>query len=524
MNPFNQLGLPNVPRSTQDLSHDHKFTCDMGDLVPIMWEETLPGDYWRGNIDLLIRALPLISPVYHYIEARIHTYNVPFRILYPAFDQLIFPEDPDDPIVAQPTLFNLTGIAYSSVGDYLGLSPAMDAATDGILEVVAYPVIGYARIYDYHYRDQDLQDKVTGTVAAGNVSWANTLSREAPLKIAWEKDPFTIARPWAQKGDVVTLPVLEGGNLDVTLKDLSASNTAGRFFEDDGTTVVTGAVNAGGAGTNTLVIGAGNEPSVYDPNGTLEVKINDAAEDIIAVRTAFAVQRFLELDSRTGTRVAEGTFGHFNVKTKDGRLNEPELIGVQRSAITISEVLSATQTLNSSNQVVNPVGEMAGHGLATSTGGFSYYCTEHGMIMSLLSIRPKTAYSQGIPRKWTRMERLDYAWPLLAHIGEQPILMQELYAEVTDGDELTEVFGYNERYWEYKHVPSRVSGLMRTDFSYWHLSRKFTTKPLLNSDFIECTPSTEIFAVPSEPGFVCHAIFNLKVTRNLPGYSVPKII
>lgn len=524
-NIFQHGMAPRVPRNTFDLSHDHKFTVDMGQLIPIFWEETMPGDYWRIKVDLLLRALPLISPVYHYIKADIHFYQVPNRILYPQFDDLISPPDPDDPVVVQPYFNNITNVNVGDLGDYLGIPTSIPSGTGLNFNILAYAPAAYAKIYDYWYRDQNLQAEVFQPLVAGYNAWIFTLANAAPLYRSWEHDYFTSCLPFAQKGDVVTLPLVDGGAIDVTLKTGDLTGNSPKFYEDinDGT-VVTGAVNAGGSGTNTLIVGATNEPAVIDPNGSLEVIMNDVAQDLITVRTAFKVQEFLELDARAGTRLKENTYAHFGVKVPDGRIQEPQYLGGMSESVVVSEVLSATQTLNSSNAVVNPVGEMAGHGISVGSSRLiKCRVTEHGLIMGILSIRPKTAYSQGIPRKWTRFERLDYPFPKLAHIGEQPVLVQELYAETTTAAELDEVFGYIPRYSEMKHIPSRISGLMRTSFDYWHLSRQFATKPLLNSDFIECTPRKDIFAVPDEPGFLGHAIFNIKCTRALPMFSTPKM-
>lgn len=523
-NIFQHGMAPRPPRNTFDLSHDHKFTCDMGQLIPIFWEETLPGDYWRIKADLLLRALPLISPVYHYIKADIHFYQVPHRITYPQFDDLISPPDPDDPVIVQPQCNSLNAVNVGSIGDYLGIPVGIPIANENDT-VLAYPVLAYAKIYDYWYRDQNLQDEAMPTVIAGVVQAYNVLLQSQPFYRSWEHDYFTSALPFAQKGEVVTLPLIDGNAIDVTLKSGDLTGNSPLFYEDinDGT-VSTGAVNAGGTGTNTLIVGVGNEPSVIDPNGSLEVILNDVAQDIITVRTAFKVQEFLELDARAGTRLKENTYAHFGVKVPDGRIQEPQYLGGMSSNVVISEVLSQTQTLNSSNSIVNPVGEMAGHGISVgSSRVIKCRVTEHGIIMGILSIRPKTAYSQGLPRKWTRFERLDYPWPKLAHIGEQPILVRELYAETTTPAELDEVFGYIPRYSEMKYVPSRISGLMHTTFDYWHLARQFATKPLLNSDFIECTPRKDIFAVTDEPGFVGHCIFNIKCSRSLPMFSTPKM-
>lgn len=517
MNIFQLQKNPNVPRNTFDLSHDVKLTFEMGELIPILCEETIPGDYWEIQTELLVKTLAMISPTMHLMECDIHHFYVTNEMMYDNFNDLLSPQEGDTPPL-QPFTNGLHAIDSGDLGDYLDL-PVDMGAVQSSETVLAYPIAAYAKIYDYYYRDQNLQAEAFTPLIANYNAWVNTLMVGPPLVRAWEHDYFTSALPWSQKGDIVTLPIVQGGSVDVTAK--GAGNVSGTLLRGVSDYVLATADDVVVAGSGELHVGAQGHHTI-DPNGDLEVVLNDVAQDIIAIRTAFKVQEFLELDARAGTRYKEMVYAHFDVKSKDGRLDEPEYIGGSKSSIQISEVLSSTQTLNSSNAVVNPVGERAGVGQTVSYGRkVKHYCREHGWIMSILSVRPRTAYQQGIPRKWSRWERLDYPFPMLAHIGEQPIYNREIYANQTTTAKMDEIFGYIPRYSEMKFINSRVCGLMNDSFDYWHLGRKFTAEPGLNSDFIECVPDKRIFAVETEPGLLAHVIFNIKCTRALPMFSTP---
>lgn len=524
MNIFQVQKNPSVPRNTFDLSHDHKFTCDFGQLVPALLVETFPGDLWKINAQVLSRTLAMVSPVMHLVDIDLHFYYTPIRILYPAFDDIITHTDTDDPAPLPPVIRNMHGVITGDLGDYLGIPVDVNSALNGAdYEIVAYPVIAYARIYDYWYRDQNLQAEATGVVTPGYLAWATTMTQNPPLKRAWGHDYFTSNLPFAQKGDVVTLPLTEGP-VDVTLKSIPLNPQLTKDASTGVSPTAAGDITHSASPSHILSSSSGN-PQAIDPSGNWEVILDETiAQDIITVRTAFKVQEFLELDARAGTRVKETTYAHFNVNTKDGRYQEPEYIGGQKSQLKISEVLSTAQTLNSTNQVTSPVGEMSGQGISVDNGKvITHYCDEWGYIMAIFSARPRTSYQQGIHKLWHRKERLDYPWPSLAHIGEQPVYMKELYNDLTDPAKLDTVFGYIPRYSELKYLPGRVSGLMRNTFNYWHLGRIFDSEPALNSDFIECNPSKRIFAVTTEPALMNHIVFNISCTRQFPMFSTPKL-
>jgi len=340
MNIFQNVKNPNVPRNTFDLSHDVKFTAEFGQLIPSLLVETYPGDNWNIKTQILARTLAMISPVMHLVEVDAHFYHCPIRVVFPGFDDIIAPPDDTPPLA--PVWYGIQNVDTGDLGDYLGLPvDTHDSAAN--YEVVCYPVAAYSKIYDYWYRDQNLQaETFMGLIQGANNDWCRIMAQAPPLRRAWSHDYFTSNLPFAQKGDVVTLPLLEGtGQLDVLLK--GAGNTPNTVQLKDRSTHVLESSDPLVSASGDLYTGASE--SVIDPRGSLYVDINTAAQDIITVRTAFKVQEFLEMDARAGTRYKEVVYAHFNVKTKDGRLQEPEYIGGQKSTLKISEVLSTAQTI-----------------------------------------------------------------------------------------------------------------------------------------------------------------------------------
>lgn len=515
-NIFKQVMMPRVPRNLFDLSHDVKLSFDMGELIPIMTMETLPGDSFRIRPEMFLRLAPLVSPVMHNIIADMHFYFVPNRLLWDEWEDFITGKS----VVTAPFCDGMDSVSIGEIGDYLGYKNDVPAAVS-TLAASAMPIAAYLLIYDEYYRDENLQaEEFIPLVAGDNTSYDAELSNQ-PKKRAWQHDYFTSCLPFAQKGTSVTLPLLNNDEVDVVQ---SSTSTNPQLV----TTVGGGSLLSGDVTSEATVaeLQAGGTDAWLDPNGTLVVDINSEAVDIATLRRAFRLQEFLEKDARGGTRYIENVYSHFGVRSSDSRFHRPEYIGGLKSQVVISEVLSQTETLDSMDVTVNPVGQMAGHGISVGGGRtISYRCEEHGWIMGIVSVRPQTAYQQGIHKQFNRFTRLDYAFPEFAQIGEQPVTVKELYAgsAITSFDDLDTVFGYIPRYSEYKYMNSRVHGSFKTVLDYWHLGRKFSSIPVLNSNFIECLPDKRIFADQAEDGIFGHIVFNMTAIRPLPKFSTPTI-
>lgn len=493
-------------RNVFDLSHDVKMSMDMGYLVPTLALEVVPGDKISLSCESLLRFAPMISPVMHRINVYMHYWFVPNRIIWPEWEKWISNEMPTGTVA--PYMLHQESNGYTPEQelfmDYFGIPP-VPAGSTVIEGVSVLPFYAYNKIYNDFYRDQNLITEVNVEAVTGN----NTSLAPDFLtlrKRAWEHDYFTSSLPFAQKGDAVDIPlgVVELTNDPLTVADI------GKFI-DPTTNLPIGAGAASIQGAGSLIAASGSQ-SVYDPNGTLSVgstTIND-------LRRAFRLQEWLEKNARGGTRYAENILAHFGVKSDDARLQRAEYITGSTSPVVISEVLNTSATAE------DPQGEMAGHGVSVTTGNYgSYYAKEHGYIIGIMSVMPKTAYQQGIPRHFLKsLDPLEYYWPSFANIGEQQVDVREIFAFSPNR---LEPFGYVPRYAEYKYLPSRVAGEFRSSLAYWHLGRIFATEPALNQEFIECSPRKDIFAVEYQDvqSLFCHVFHKIKAVRPMPKYGTP---
>ena len=507
-NLFNSIKLMKPKKNVFDLTHDVKLSCDMGNLVPIMTLEAVPGDKFQISAESLIRFAPMTAPVMHRMDVSMHYFFVPNRILWPNWEKFITNEDSG---IVSPYLDYSDAYSAGSQKfmDYLGVPPPLAGSS---AQISAIPAAAYQCIYNEYYRDQNLVAPIDYKLIDGNNS-PNAPALTELRKRAWEHDYFTASLPFAQKGSAVDIPL---GNISVPYTKIQGRNTNG----------VTGDVQGVGGYAYDL----DNLPAPIAGNGLWVPNINADVDPttINDLRRAFKLQEWLEKNARGGTRYVESILTHFGVKSSDARLQRPEYITGTKTPVVISEVLNTTGSFEAgdpANPTSNPQGTMAGHGIAVTSGnGGSYYCEEHGYIIGIMSIMPKTAYQQGIPRTFLKFENLDYFWPTFANIGEQEVQNQEIYAYTGTA---TNTFGYVPRYSEYKYMPSRVAGEFRTNLDYWHLGRIFATQPALNQTFVECAPANtkRIFAVTDEQtdSLYCHVLNKVKAIRPMPKYGTPMI-
>lgn len=487
-NLFNSIRVKRPKKSKFDLSHDVKLSLNMGDLVPIMVQECIPGDHFTIGCESLLRFQPLIAPVMHRFDVTMHYFFVPNRLVWPQFPDWI---SGNVDVVAPFIPVNTASVAAYPLLDYMGLPNTMT----GNLNVNAIPFAAYQMVYNEYYRDENLVTPLNYTLVAGN----NLSNAALPVmrKRAWEKDYFTAALPWAQKGGAVDIPMLG----DVPIR---VNTTVG------GEVIITSSPQVN-ASVDRVPSDTVNPNELYAEMGSASVAtIND-------LRTAYRVQEWLEKNARGGTRYTESIYAHFGVRSSDARLNRPEYITGIKSPVIISEVLNTT-----GEDGGLPQGNMAGHGVGVSSGKYGkYFCEEHGFIIGIMSVLPLPAYQQGIARHYgDRQDRFDYYWPEFAHLGEQEIRTKELYASAANPES---VFGYTPRYAEYKYQPSRVAGDLRTTLDFWHAGRIFDTEPALNQQFIEMRDDKRIFAVtsPTEDSLIAHVLNKVSAIRPMPFYGTP---
>lgn len=508
--------MPGVKTNKFDLSHDLKLSFKMGQLIPTTVMDVLPGDIVNISTENLLRFAPLVSPVMHKVKVNTHYFFVPTRILWDEFSKWITGESD----VMAP-YFEVESNVVGSLADYMGV-PVV-ASMDPV-KCSPIPFAAYAKIWDEYYRDQNLQDERFLPLVPGDNTgnYSQFLEDDSVYRRAWQHDYFTAALPFAQKGDSVQIPLTVADAQDVYYENQGSSSDAGQFRKaSDGSlvTTATNVTNAAGPTPLAASMHIGADGVAYDPNGTLKVDVQSDATDINTLRRAFKLQEWLERNARGGTRYVENILAHFGVKSSDARLQRPEYIGGDTQLMTIGEVLATAQSDDESVAV----GTMAGHGISVGGGNrFSYRAEEHGYIIGIVSVRPDTAYQDGLHRHFSRFDRLDYAWPTFANIGEQEVLQKEVYMKAVSPNA---TFGYVPRYAEYKFMNSRVAGEFRNTLAYWHLGRVFSTNPALNEEFVSCLPDTRIFAVtdPGEDHIFAHVFNNITAIRKLPKYGIPQI-
>jgi hypothetical protein len=512
--------MPRPQTNTFDLSHDRKFSGKIGELMPISVMEVVPGDKFNIKATNMTRFAPLITPIMHKASVYCHFFFVPNRILWPNWENFISGGEDGlaDPTFPTVDLSVPSQYGVQTLADYLGL-PTGNQLTD----VSALPFGAYQKIYQDYYRDENLITKTDVTLSDGTQSSVDTLELASMKKRAWQHDYFTSALPWTQRGPEATIPL-------GTTAPIQYQNDAGyaTILRNDATGNPLSSVSLPNLETNVAGATFANIPSQtfvdFDNSRNLVADLSTAtASSINDLRRAFRLQEWLERNARGGARYIEIITAHFGVRSSDARLQRPEFLGGSSTPITISEVLQTSA--NASEPT--PQGNMAGHGVSVGSSNYvSYRAEEHGYIIGIMSVMPKTAYQQGVPKHWKKLDKFDYYWPSFANIGEQPIYNEELYHENTSRDQ--EVFGYTPRYAEYKYIPSTVHGTFRTSLNFWHMGRIFdaTDKPVLNADFIECdaTEVDRVFNVPEGSEHLYVYLHNeVKATRLMPYFGTPTI-
>lgn len=490
-----------MKRSVLNLSNTKLLTCDQGNLVPIGLMDVVPGDRFRHDTSMLIRTQPLFAPVMHKCTATIHHFFVPLRIIWDELEEfqtggLDGLSEPSFPIVTSPA----PGFEVGSLADYLGIPPGI-----GDTEVSALPFRAYALIFNEYYLDQQLQTELVISKDSG----ADTTTSVDLQNAAWGKDYFTTARPSPQLGAEVTIPL--SGNAPVKTDVLGGANI-GVYSTEDAAEI---SMNSTSAQVTKGIAGeVGPDQSLYtDLTDTVAIELNQ-------LRLGAAVQRFKEKMNRGGARYVEYLRTVWSQVSQDSRLQRPEYIGGGRASIQFSEVL-ATSAAETGSGPDQHVGSLAGHGIAAAKSNrYAFSAPEHGFIITMLCVRPKTMYTQGLHKLWNRRSKYDYLIPDLANLGDQEIQNQELYLNHADPKG---TFGFIPRFDEYRTVPNTIAGEFRTTLDFWHLGRVFDTDPALNSDFVTSNPTDRIYASTEANQLQIQVLNNVKVKRKLPKVSRPSL-
>nr|WCD56442.1 MAG: major capsid protein [Microviridae sp.] len=506
--------VPNVsvPRSRFDLSHGYKTTFDGNYLIPVMVSHLLPGDSWRCTIKELTRMTTPICPFMDNVRITFHAFAVPNRLVWDNWEDYITgchkgklgtthtqrPQitlEPEDCLPGK--LANYFGIRCSS----------------GEISVDALPFRAHNLVWNEWYRDENLQSEAqVPTGDSGDMPNMYTVFRRGK-----RKDYFTSALPWVQKGPDVSLPIGGHAPLAGQLSTVASDNVYNAFSNSGGQPVFHKGTSVSGA------VLPQNTPITLDGSNAYADLSEATAATINSLREAFAIQHVFERDARNGSRYVESLKAHWGVTCPDFRLQRPEYIGGGSVDFMVNSV---AQTSASTSDT--PQGNLAAVAKSAGAVGFQYSAVEHGVLLVYACVTSDITYQQGTNRLWFNRSRFDEFFPEFAHLGEQPIYEKELFTTgIPEQDE--SVFGYQERYAEYRYFPSLITGKMNStsehSLDYWHLAQVFETPPSLSADFImENTPFERVLAVQDEPQFYSDMWFDCKVIRPLPVYSVPSML
>lgn len=559
---FNYIRPTKVAYSTFDVGYENKISCKMGKLVPFFCKELVPGDRVKLNSSFFVRTAPMVNPIMHRVDVRYHYFFVPFRLLWKNWTK--FRAEGDGQVLASQRADYTAPIhpwlsangrsldtalrscfRAGSVTDYLSVFPAsmnteitkvvLDAAKISPMRLAAYFCI-----YDNYYRVQDTEMTFPDYLKSQNIGdgesylsdganpfeyfnnyivasiagdWSHDATEDVStdqnyllLTANWEKDYFTSALPSPQLGPAVNVPL--------------AGTAPVRFTYD----------NYGNQDHIDLVRTDGNVASPWALNALNHTRSQDeltafaqldraSSVTITDLRSLFQLQRLRERLAQAGTRYKEWLLAIFGMNDKDSRLDRPEYLGGGSQPVQISEVLQTSETDQT------PLGDYAGRGISAGSAHMStYQAPEDGVLMGIMSITPRTAYYQGIPRQLLYRTPYDYFHPYFEHVGEQEVFREELYANYYNLTQGRKVFGYQSRYCEYKYSHDEVHGDFTQDsYLSWHLARKFDTNPVLSTQFMKVPQMDRIFAVtaPQYDKFYCDIFNKFIANRPMSKFSEP---
>lgn len=530
--PYGLTSIPSVqiPRSTFNRTHGYKTTFNSGYLVPFYCDEVLPGDTFNCKATLFARLATPLFPLMDNMYIDTQFFFVPSRLVWDNFKAFMGEKDLADSTTYQipvldSTTYPTAGFATSSIYDYFGLPTLIPTSAPGFVApnyINALPFRGFNMIYNFWYRDQNIQPEIPFNTGDG----PDDMDDYVMVRRGKRKDYFTGALPWPQKSSTIPnvasqFPIYADSDAAVIgigkqTQQFPTVNQAVFDSQQTNPTYPNSAIVRGSvADENYFIRGTaatGGYPMIFaDTTGV------DYYGVVNELRTAVQIQRFYEQDARGGTRYNELVKSHFGV-TFPAPIDRPEYLGGSSDLINITPVPQTSETDTS------PQANLAAYGTGFTRPRWVKSFNEHGYVIGIVSVRADLNYQQNIDRMWFKSTKFDFYWPTFAHLGEQAVLAREIGTSFTAADAAT--FGYQERYAEYRYKPSLITGVFRSNatgsLDAWHLAQDFTVRPSLNPSFIvENPPVDRVVAVPSEPQFIMDSVINLKCARPMPVTSVP---
>lgn len=522
---FAMIPRADIPRSTMKGQTSHKTTFDSGYLIPILVDEVLPGDSFKVRLTAFARLATPLFPIMDNMYLDSFFFFVPNRLVWTNWVKFQGQQDnPGDSIsyTIPQHVSPVAGYPVNSLQDYFVLPTVGQVAAGQTISHSALPLRAYNLIWNEWFRDENLQNSITVDKGDGPDTTTNyTLQRRGK-----RHDYFTSALPWPQKGNTAvsiplgtSAPVVSNGSFIRLTPGGAGYETA---IQIGGTMGQAFFNNMGGVGGTATYGTSGN------PNTGLMADLSTAtAATINQLRQAFTIQQLLERDARGGTRYTEIILSHFGVKSPDARLQRPEYLGGGSTPININPIAQTGPTGTSGS--TSPMGTLAGMGtLLAQNNGFSQSFTEHGYIIGMVAVRADLSYQQGLRKLWSRLTRYDFYMPTFANLGEQAVLNKEIYVTGTAAQD-NGVFGYQERWAEYRYFPAHITGLFRSTaagtIDPWHMSQKFTTLPTLNTTFIQDTPplsrNLAVGSAANGQQLIFDGFFDMTRARPMPMFSVP---